>query len=263
MEWFYAKNDEKKGPVSGSQLRSMVVSGEVAGDDLVWCEGMGDWIPAREVRDFDTPDLGAANPAEASPPSPSPATVVTPVTRPESVSPRLSEEWFYAKNNEKKGPVSRSHLKSMVVSGEVAGVDLVWREGMKGWIPASEVREFNTPDHGGANPAEASSSSPSPANVVTPATAVEVISSLPSEPKKVPTNPKAIVSLVCGCVGLVSCCLFGIPSLVAVIFGHLAKAEIEAAGGQQEGGQMAVAGLVTGYAGLGLTLIALLSGFFG
>ena len=92
---------------------------------------------------------------------------------------------------------------------------------------------------------------------------MEVISSLPSEPKKVPTNPKAIVSLVCGCVGLVSCCLFGIPSLVAVIFGHLAKAEIEAAGGQQEGGQMAVAGLVTGYAGLGLNLIALLSGFFG
>ncbi len=45
MEWFYAKNDEKKVPVSGSQLRSMVVSGEVAGDDLVWCEGMGDWIP--------------------------------------------------------------------------------------------------------------------------------------------------------------------------------------------------------------------------
>ena len=140
MGWFYAKNDEKKGPVSGSQLRSMVVSGEVAGDDLVWCEGMGDWIPAREVRDFDTPDLGAANPAEASPPSPSPATVVTPVTRPESVSSQLSEEWFYAKNNEKKGPVSRSHLKSMVVSGEVAGVDLVWREGMKDWIPASEVR---------------------------------------------------------------------------------------------------------------------------
>ena len=172
-------------------------------------------------------------------------------------------EWFYAKNDEKKGPVSGSQLRSMVVSGEVAGDDLVWCEGMGDWIPAREVRDFDTPDLGAANPAEASSSSPSPANVVTAATAVEVISSLPSEPKKVPTNPKAIVSLVCGCVGLVSCCLFGIPSLVAVIFGHLAKAEIEAAGGQQEGGQMAVAGLVTGYAGLGLTLIALLSGFFG
>ena len=62
---------------------------------------------------------------------------------------------------------------------------------------------------------------------------------------------------------MVSCCLFGFPSLAAVIFGHLAKAEIKAAPGQQTGEGMAVAGLATGYTGLAILLLALLSGFFG
>jgi hypothetical protein len=67
------------------------------------------------------------------------------------------------------------------------------------------------------------------------------------------TNPYAIASLVCG---LLWAC--GIGSLMAVIFGHLARRQIRATG---EGGRVpAMAGLVFGYLGLFLLLFFFLQG---
>lgn len=54
MEWFYAKNGNQKGPVSGATLKSMIVSGEIASTDLVWREGMADWSPAATINDFES-----------------------------------------------------------------------------------------------------------------------------------------------------------------------------------------------------------------
>ena len=54
MEWFYAKNGKREGPVSGATLKSMIVSGEVASTDLVWREGMADWRPAATINDFES-----------------------------------------------------------------------------------------------------------------------------------------------------------------------------------------------------------------
>jgi len=57
MEWFYAKNGKREGPVSGAALKSMIVSGEVASTDLVWREGMADWRPAAEINDFESGEV--------------------------------------------------------------------------------------------------------------------------------------------------------------------------------------------------------------
>jgi len=61
-----------------------------------------------------------------------------------------------------------------------------------------------------------------------------------------PTSGLAVASMVLGIVGLLSsCCAFGIPSILAVVFGH---AGLNATKGGARGGQgMAVAGLVMGY----------------
>ena len=59
---------------------------------------------------------------------------------------------------------------------------------------------------------------------------------------------------------MITCC-FIIPSILAVIFGHIAKGEIRASEGQQGGDGMALAGLILGYVGLGLGFLGLLSGF--
>ncbi|NLE98064.1 MAG: DUF4190 domain-containing protein [Propionibacterium sp.] len=59
-----------------------------------------------------------------------------------------------------------------------------------------------------------------------------------------PTNAFAIVSLILGLVGV---------SLLAIIFGHMARHQIRATG--QGGDGMALAGLILGYAGLVVVVV--------
>ncbi|MFI6387067.1 DUF4190 domain-containing protein [Nonomuraea sp. NPDC050547] len=60
------------------------------------------------------------------------------------------------------------------------------------------------------------------------------------------TSGTAVGSLVCGIVGLVvSWCLFGIPSIVAIVMGHVAARQTKR--GLRGGHGMAVAGLILGY----------------
>jgi hypothetical protein len=45
-EWFYTTNRQQMGPVSWSELRDLAESGILKPHDLVWREGMADWIKA-------------------------------------------------------------------------------------------------------------------------------------------------------------------------------------------------------------------------
>ena len=42
----------------------------------------------------------------------------------------MADEWHYAQNNERKGPVPFAKLKSIAKSGWMMPDDLVWRSGM-------------------------------------------------------------------------------------------------------------------------------------
>lgn len=48
-EWFYGKEGQQYGPVNEATLRARAATGEVGPNDLVWCEGMENWQPFREV----------------------------------------------------------------------------------------------------------------------------------------------------------------------------------------------------------------------
>ncbi|WP_235974340.1 DUF4190 domain-containing protein [Luteimonas deserti] len=77
------------------------------------------------------------------------------------------------------------------------------------------------------------------------------------------TSSMAIISLVFGLLGWSLLPLVG--SIVAIVTGHLARGEIRRAPERYEGDGLAVAGLVLGYAAIGLALLALLIAvlFFG
>ncbi len=45
LNWYYARGDERVGPVDDEQLNGLVASGTVREDTLVWREGMSDWAP--------------------------------------------------------------------------------------------------------------------------------------------------------------------------------------------------------------------------
>jgi uncharacterized RDD family membrane protein YckC len=65
-EWFYTQNNQSQGPVSADVLRSMIASGTLSAQDLVWRNGMPNWSPAGIV-----PELGiAAAPQTSSPYAP-------------------------------------------------------------------------------------------------------------------------------------------------------------------------------------------------
>ena len=48
-EWYYAKGDEKFGPVTDAELTSIAQSGELSPDDLVWNDGMPEWMPVGKI----------------------------------------------------------------------------------------------------------------------------------------------------------------------------------------------------------------------
>lgn len=64
------------------------------------------------------------------------------------------------------------------------------------------------------------------------------------------TNGLAVASLVLGIIWL-----YWIGSLLAVIFGHVAKSQIDRSGGTQGGRGLATAGIVLGWVGLGILVV--------
>jgi len=66
------------------------------------------------------------------------------------------------------------------------------------------------------------------------------------------TNGFAIASLVLGILWI-----YWIGSILALVFGYIAKHQIEQSGGRETGAGMAIAGIVLGWIGIGLLLMFL------
>jgi len=102
---------------------------------------------------------------------------------------------------------------------------------------------------------------PKSSKTTKPAQAPEPVTVVPPAPVTVAkTNTLSIVALVAGIAGLTVVPF--VSSIVAVVTGHMARKEVRRTGEQGEG--LALAGLITGYIGLGLGLLVaiLLIAFF-
>ena len=72
------------------------------------------------------------------------------------------------------------------------------------------------------------------------------------------TNGMAIASMVLGILWL-----YWIGSILALIFGYVAKKQIDTSGGRQGGRGMATAGIVLGWVGVGFLSLVILIGVVG
>jgi TM2 domain-containing membrane protein YozV len=52
--WYYSVAEEQCGPVTLLELRGLISSGQLVTHDLVWKEGMTDWIPIVEVAELNS-----------------------------------------------------------------------------------------------------------------------------------------------------------------------------------------------------------------
>ncbi|HEY6429385.1 MAG TPA: DUF4190 domain-containing protein [Acidimicrobiales bacterium] len=68
------------------------------------------------------------------------------------------------------------------------------------------------------------------------------------------TNGFAIASLICSCAGIIA---LGIPSVVGIVFGFLARSRIRQSYGIQRGDGLALAGIIVGFAVVGLVILGL------
>lgn len=82
--------------------------------------------------------------------------------------------WYYARGESEQGPISTAQIKALAATGALRRDDLVWKEGMENWLPASDVDELFPPgkrkgkeaEHKAA-PATKQKDTPAPKPVVT------------------------------------------------------------------------------------------------
>jgi len=71
-DWYYAADNEQKGPINESELKANLAANKLAADTLVWKDGMDNWTPANQVPAFSfrqPPTPAAVQPAVATTPS--------------------------------------------------------------------------------------------------------------------------------------------------------------------------------------------------
>jgi uncharacterized membrane protein len=89
-DWYYAADNEQKGPINESELKAYLATGKFPADTLVWKDGMGNWTPANAVPAFSF--RAAPEPAKIQPGGPltPPSKVVSAgpdVNNPDSTKP--------------------------------------------------------------------------------------------------------------------------------------------------------------------------------
>jgi uncharacterized membrane protein len=80
-------------------------------------------------------------------------------------------DWYYAENNEQRGPVLESDLKGLLAGNKLPAETLVWKEGMSNWTAASQVPALSAT----AAPVVASAATTPNPSSVTPVTKSDLI----------------------------------------------------------------------------------------
>lgn len=58
VEWFYGKDNTQHGPISELEIRNLISTGKIEQTSIIWREGMQDWLPLRDVPEFQISDSG-------------------------------------------------------------------------------------------------------------------------------------------------------------------------------------------------------------
>lgn len=106
-------------------------------------------------------------------------------------------DWYYAVDNEQKGPVNESELKADLAANKIPSDTLVWKDGMESWTPANQVAAFTfrqPPAPAKVQPpALSAAAAPAPSTVSTP---TRVVSASPTTNNPDSTKPVDLASLI-------------------------------------------------------------------
>ena len=57
----------------------------------------------------------------------------------------MADQWYYAQEGQRRGPISEDELKRLASSGQLKATDKVWTKGITAWQPASEIEGLIPP----------------------------------------------------------------------------------------------------------------------
>lgn len=135
----------------------------------------------------------------------------------------MANEWHYSKNGKRFGPVSGQQLKELAAKGELGPADLVWKEGMPQWVPASKIKGLMPGSSAVTNKPASPTSTAVPAKSGTPVKPSAKTedthrdgSDLPKKTAVVSTRTKVLVVVSVAVLGL--CLVGGVISLSGWMF---------------------------------------------
>jgi len=165
--WYYRRGSEAYGPFSPQELKALAVSGQLLASDDVRKDPSTEWTQAANVKglipsviatesvstQWDSYLAKNSEPANVETPSDTPSLINTPTT-PDTDSqdainesqtdqgkdPSAMDEWYYTQNGQRLGPIKSDRLKALATSGGLGSDDLVWKQGMDGWVKASQIK---------------------------------------------------------------------------------------------------------------------------
>ena len=134
LEWYFQQDNEKCGPVSGAVIQQMLKRDELCDSDQVMQEGSNSWIVVSMLKT-------ALN-------TPKPVPSATQVERnisnsgPKLPTAQVVEGWFYARDNQKYGPVSTEQLQQLANTGQLDPEDMIMKSGSTQWVEASTLTQL-------------------------------------------------------------------------------------------------------------------------
>jgi uncharacterized membrane protein len=120
-DWYYAADNQQKGPINESELKANLASHKLPADTLVWKDGMENWTPANQVPAFTfrpPPTPAAVQPPLAAAPGVTP--VSTPLTSP---APKVTQAAPGVNNPDSTTPVDVTKLMGTPEALEVSAED--------------------------------------------------------------------------------------------------------------------------------------------
>ena len=89
-DWYYAAENEQKGPINESELKASLASNKISGETLVWTDGMDNWTPANQVSALSfraAPEPAKVQPGSATTPASTVVSAGPEVNNPDSTKP--------------------------------------------------------------------------------------------------------------------------------------------------------------------------------
>ncbi len=251
--YYFRSKGKVLGPFSFEDLKTKAGKRHLKKTDQVSTDNQKTWQAARRVEGLfpappKVPQKPKAGPAPPSRGEPELVEVNLFEDEPlEVVEAEDGTEWHYCLqgDSQTQGPVSETQLRRMFQSGQLPQDTLVWNESLPDWIESTRIPAFQSAPAGRAKGRPAIPREVALLDTDSPSAATSGI--------ELPVPPLASASLILGILGIAI--PIGVPSVLAIVFGHLSLNQIKTYRGLYQGENMAKSGLILGYAVLTILLV--------